>query len=123
VGIGKGDTVVQIRRATKKKQARNAALRFFALGLCLFYLTLTLLAAGFVITHAQHSHDHDGPEDSCAVCFHLAAAAAILKTLANAAAAFLILLAFSFYYTVTAGRRKNTDAPFSLITLRVRLNR
>lgn len=61
-------------------QYRQKAQRFIALALCIFFLTTTLLSAGYLLTHAHHVHDHNAQGGGCATCENIHATTNLLKT-------------------------------------------
>ena len=45
--------------------------KFISLAFCTIFASASLLSAAFIITYADHEHNHDGPENSCSTCFNL----------------------------------------------------
>jgi len=54
-------------------------LRLTVLTLCAVFIAAFLLSATYIITHADHVHDHDGRNNSCATCFNLLSAENIFR--------------------------------------------
>ena len=102
--------------------AKRSMIKNIALIICVYFIVTFFLSAAFVLTHANHEHDHEGPNGTCATCIHLAAVENSLKQLSTAIVAsvlaFVLCISISFCF--------NLSAPyvvlFTLVTLKVRLN-
>jgi hypothetical protein len=90
-----------------------SALRFFA---------AFLLNAAFIIVHAHHEHDHNGPGGTCATCAQVVVAGTLLRQLFVAVVGAAIVAAVRF----TADFRENPAVSrtgfLSPVCLKVRLN-
>ncbi|MDR0813431.1 MAG: hypothetical protein LBO63_05445 [Oscillospiraceae bacterium] len=49
-----------------------------ALILCAVFSAALLLSASYILTFAEHDHDHDGADGACLTCAHVISAAKIL---------------------------------------------
>lgn len=93
-----------------------------ALPLLITFVLVILLSTTLIFTHADHEHDHHGPEGTCATCVQLYTAQNLLKNLtavilvlAAALNAFLVLgvIVHAFSYKIEV---------YTLFSLKVRLN-
>ena len=69
------------RTNTKRKQT---AKRTIALAFLICFILVSLLSEAFIITHANHEHDHDGAGGTCSTCAHIQSAENLLKQLGTA---------------------------------------
>jgi len=46
--------------------------KFTTLVFCAIFIAVLFLSTAYIITHTNHEHDLDGPDNSCATCLHLA---------------------------------------------------
>jgi hypothetical protein len=101
---------------------RPGPARLIAVLLCLCFLATLVLSAAFIVTHANHEHDHNGAGGDCATCAHISAAGNLLKT--DSAAVALLTVTFGAGFTarliLPAARLAIADS--TLISLKVRLN-
>jgi len=90
--------------------------------ICAVIITASTLTVVMFISHANHEHDHNGLNESCALCFYLAAAENHYKSIFTA----LIILVFVYGgLSAILSFLKSVDFHFGLITpvcLKVRLN-
>ena len=96
--------------------------RWTALLLCVLFAAACVFSAAYVVAHAAHHHDHDGPNGECAVCLCVAAAEKIFKRLLDGAVAIfaavvLVSLSFAVLTRIFAHVRFHTP-----VALRVRMN-
>ena len=104
------------------QSGKQSAKRFIALAVCVLSIAAALLAAAFIFTYADHTHNHNGPNGSCAICDRLAAAEKLFKAIATALAGVALMYgAFSAALSVLkpAGFRAGL---WTLVRLKVRLN-
>ena len=103
------------------KGARSTV-RLAALAACVLFIAAMLLSSSYIITHANHAHDHDGPSGGCATCMHMQAAENLLKRLSasivTVAVVFGGLSALLFFLKTCAPR----FGFLTLVILKVRLN-
>lgn len=102
--------------------ASHYATRFIALTVCALLIAVSLSAGAFLLTHAHHVHDHDGPHGNCTTCAHIWAANQLLKQVAAAAddatSANVVLVALQ---TILPAAFIDTVL-ITLVNLKVRLN-
>jgi hypothetical protein len=105
-----------------KATVKRSANRLMALGLCVLFIAVFLFPAAYILTHANHEHDHRGPGGCCAACVQLAAAADLLKS------AFVAMLGAAFVFWGFSAIRSILKPNnfrigfFTLFSLKVRLN-
>jgi len=58
--------------------------RIIALIFLVCFLVVSILSSAFILTHADHEHDHNGVSGSCATCAQLQSAENILKQFSTA---------------------------------------
>lgn len=96
--------------------------RALATLLLVAFLLVTSFSAAFLFTHTEHTHDHNGPENACAVCIQLDSARYLLKNI------FVVVLipaaALSLFLIITAIVYRSIDimAFRTLVSLKVRLD-
>ena len=103
-------------------KGNRAAVRRLALVLCILFIATTALSFAFIITHANHAHDHNGPDGACTTCIAVQSAGNLLKQIAISAVAVAAVLGglFTLLYCLKLSyllRKLNT-----LISLKVQLN-
>lgn len=104
------------------RSGKQSAKRLIALAVCVFFIAASLLSAVFILTHANHTHNHNGPNGSCATCARLAAAENLLKTISAApVGAALIYGALPAVLSVLKSVGFQTGL-YALVRLKVRLN-
>jgi hypothetical protein len=97
-------------------------IRKFALLLCVLFVASSILSATFIFTHANHVHDQNGADGTCATCTHVVATATLLETLGIAMAAATLCLA-AHHAIVSKLKPVSTDLDIlTLALLKVRLN-
>jgi hypothetical protein len=103
-------------------RGRRSAARLTAFALCVLFIALTALSTAYILTHANHRHDHNGPGGDCAVCVRINAAERLLKTISTAAAG--AALVFGGVFALLSARKVSGchKGFYSLIRLKVRLN-
>ena len=96
--------------------------RLAALLACVFFIAVSLLLIIFILTHADHTHDQDGPGGTCAACACVMAAGNLLKILGSALVA--AALYFGGRHTVIfLSKHIASDLGFlTLVSLKIRLN-
>ena len=62
----------------------TAKKKFIVLALLSCFLIVSLLSSTFILTHADHQHDQNGANGSCATCAQLQSAGNTLKQLTTA---------------------------------------
>jgi hypothetical protein len=101
---------------------RKFRTRHLALLVCVLFVSTSIFSATFVFTHANHVHDQNGANGTCATCAHVVAAAVVLETLGLAMAAASICLA-AHHVIVYKLKPISSDLVFhTLASLKVRLN-
>ncbi|ODM26318.1 hypothetical protein A7W90_08835 [Clostridium sp. Bc-iso-3] len=68
-----------IHHKSSKQSAKNSMVKNIALMICTCIIIASFLSAAFILTRANHEHDHEGPNGTCATCIHLASTENILK--------------------------------------------
>ncbi|QIB68804.1 hypothetical protein Ami103574_05480 [Aminipila butyrica] len=64
-----------------KTNQKHTAIRRIALAMCVIFIAVSLFSAAYIITQANHTHDHNGPDGSCVTCAHLALAGNLLRSI------------------------------------------
>jgi hypothetical protein len=97
-------------------------MRRIALLVCIIFIAASLLSAAFILTHANHAHDHAGPDGSCATCAHVMAAGNLLRTVGIAVA--MAALSFGTHYAVSSALKHIASESVlpTLVSLKVQLN-
>jgi len=104
------------------QSGKRSAKRSIALAVCVFFIAASILSAAFVLTHAGHTHDHNGTGGSCAACVHIAAAENLLKSISAAlAGAAIIYGGLSAALSVLKPGSFFTDF-YTLVHLKIRSN-
>ena len=102
------------RKSTKK--------RILALTFLVCFLIVSIITNAFTITHADHDHDRNGIEGSCATCAQLFGVEKILKQF-NAALAVALFAATGMFVAIAAVKIIASRVSFStLFSLKIRLN-
>jgi hypothetical protein len=96
--------------------------RLIALLLCALFIAVSLLSSAFILSHANHEHDQDMPDGSCATCAHVVAAENLLKTLGAAVIAVTLYLSGHHAIVSTLKPIASDLGFFTLVSLKVRLN-
>ncbi|MDR3345251.1 MAG: hypothetical protein LBT21_06680 [Oscillospiraceae bacterium] len=110
------------KRSSTKPNVNRSVLRLLALTLCVCFVAVSILSAAFILTQANHTHDHNGADGSCNVCFRMAAAERILKQLFTAlSGAALITAALFAVQAVTKSARACAERS-TPVMLKVKLN-
>lgn len=111
-----------IQFSSHKQSANRSMMQNIALILCMCFIVVSLLSTALILTHANHEHDHDGPNGSCTTCIHLVTAENLHKQLSTAivvpVSAFALFSFISFFLKSFA----SSICSSTLITLKVRLN-
>jgi hypothetical protein len=97
-------------------------IRLIALLLCVCFIAAVLLSAAFILTHANHAHDHDGPGGSCVTCACISLAQNVLKSLFTAALGAAAALAYLFAVCALLASAVSRTDRYSLVSLKIRLN-
>lgn len=111
-----------IHYSPHKQSAKRPVIPNIALILCVCFLVVSFLSTAFILTHANHEHDHDGPNGSCATCIHLATAENLFKQLSSAIVAAVFAFALSSFISFCLKPFAPCVGSSTLITLKVRLN-
>jgi len=72
---------IQIKTRAKQSTKKKVLLVFFV---C--FIMLSLLSEAFILTHADHEHDHNGIGSSCTLCVQFHNIESLLKQFAMAVA-------------------------------------
>jgi len=111
-----------IQYSSNKQSANRSVMQSIALILCMCFIVVSLLSTAFILTHANHEHNHDGQNGSCTTCIHLATAENLLKQLSSVIIVtvfgFALFSFLSFFLTPFA----LCVGSSTLITLKVRLD-
>ena len=102
------------RKATKK--------RFLALTFIVCFLIVSIVTNAFTITHADHEHDRNGIEGSCATCAQLFSADNILKQFSVAVVGTFFAMAGIFVAIAAVKAIASQISLSTLILLKTRLN-
>lgn len=117
-----GTKMCHIHYKASGQSAKNPMIKNIALMICICVMAASFLSAAFILTHANHEHDHEGPNGTCATCIHLAVAENSLKLLSAA----IVSRVFSFVICSSVSFCLKPFAPcidlFTLVSLKVRLN-
>jgi hypothetical protein len=90
---------------------------------CAFFISVLILAATFIITHFNHTHDAGGRNGSCATCSHLTVAANLLAIISAAAATGAALATGGPLRVISVLKPVSFPAGTStLVLLKIRLN-
>jgi hypothetical protein len=101
---------------------KQSKVRLIAMLLCVCFIAAALLSAAFVLSHANHEHDYNGPDGSCGTCACVAAAQELLKTISTAVVAVGIIFG-GLFSTCLLLWSVTLRADFStLVGLKIRLN-
>jgi hypothetical protein len=115
-------TTIDIHSAQYKRCGARPAVRLIALAACILFITASLLSAAFILTHANHEHDHNGADGSCATCTNMMAAGNLLKQLSTPLAGSALGLG-SLLAVLSALEHISCHISFyTLVSLKVRLN-
>lgn len=101
---------------------RPAAIRIIAVAFCICFIVASLSATVFILTHANHKHDHNGPSGSCATCSHMIAAENLLKQLTPAVTAAALASGILFAVLSILPPVSFYISFYTLVNLKVRLN-
>lgn len=105
-----------------KQCVKSAMGKTIALLVSIFIIVTFFLSTAFIITHANHEHDHEGPNGTCATCFHLEATEKILKQLSTATGAGIFTVALCLFISYCLKLSAPYRGLVTLIALKVRLN-
>lgn len=111
-----------IHYKSHKQSTKRLLIKNIALILCLCLIVVSFLSTTFILTHANHEHDHDGPNGSCVTCIHLVTADNLLKQLSSALVAAIFAFALSSFISFCLKPSAPCVGSPTLITLKVRLN-
>lgn len=108
--------------ANKIAPAKSKALRLLALAVCVLFTAAFLFSVSFILTRANHVHDHNGANGCCATCVQVTAAAKLLNQLSAA-----IVKAAAMIFSLFAGLSllrffAHLIEGSSLVALKVQLN-
>jgi len=70
----------------------SAKISVIALAFLTCFLVVSILSGAFILAHANHEHDHNGANGSCAACAQLQNAENILKQFSTALAGALFII-------------------------------
>ncbi|MDR2515550.1 MAG: hypothetical protein LBD02_10175 [Christensenellaceae bacterium] len=101
---------------------KKSVIRFIALAIFVCIVTTSLLSSASILTHADHEHDHNGPNNTCATCAQIAAAENILKRLSTALAVAAIAIVDTFALIAQLRADSPQQVFTTLVGLKVRLN-
>jgi preprotein translocase subunit SecG len=93
-----------------------------ALLVCALFITASLISVVYIVSNADHTHDHNGSGGACETCIHITSAANLLKQIGTALTAAVIV------FGLPLGLLSNVKTPsvrsdlLSLVGLKVRLN-
>ena len=95
--------------------------RTAALALLIAFALMILLPTAFIFTHADHEHDHNGPEGTCATCAQLHIAQNLLQIIAFL---ILVLTALDVFFTLVDRIHvfSRKTGSHTLVSLKVRLD-
>lgn len=103
-------------------KGKRSTLRMAAFLLCVLFVAASLLSAAYILTHANHIHDHDGPSGGCATCMHLQLSENLLRQLSAAIVAAAAAVG-GLYGILFSHKTPILHNGFSTpVTLKVRLN-
>ena len=76
---------------------KQTAMKFVTLGVLICFIFVFFLSEAFILTHAEHKHDHNGAKGSCTTCIQIHNAENLLRqfnlAVSGASFAFISLLA------------------------------
>lgn len=97
-------------------------LRIIALVFLACFLIVSILSSAFILTHADHEHDHNGVDGSCATCAQLQSAENSLKQFSTALTGALFATA-GLYAAIGMFKAITIQISFSTpVTLKIRMN-
>lgn len=108
--------------ARKRCGVKRSAIPLVASALCVLFIAVSLLSVAFVLAHANHDHDHDGPFGTCATCARMAAVENLLKRISTAVAAIVIAVGGLFAALFVLKPVFSGMDPPTPVNLKVRLN-
>jgi len=74
-----------VRIATSNKSNKNhTQKRFIAIAILLCFFIVFFISEAYILTHAEHEHDHDGIDGNCAVCAYIQNAENFLRLIKSA---------------------------------------
>ncbi|MDR3120215.1 MAG: hypothetical protein LBU58_02600 [Clostridiales bacterium] len=101
---------------------RQKAARLMAVLVCVCFVAALILSSAFILTHANHEHDRNGADGSCAACAHISAVENLLKTISAVTVFSVVALGTTFAALLIMTAARIEVADYSLVELKVRLN-
>jgi len=105
-----------------KTTGKPSAIRLLALTLCILFIACAIYSTAYVHIHANHRHDHLGPDGSCVTCVHLTLAVNLYKHLSNALVGTMIIFGCSSAICPILRFAGCHIGFLTLVRLKVRLN-
>lgn len=105
-----------------KSGAKGSMLKSIALIICVCFIVTSILSVVFILTHANHQHDHEGPNGTCATCDHLAATTNLLKQLSIAIVTSVFPSVLYLFISYCLKPSTPYVGLFTLVSLKVRLD-
>ena len=101
---------------------KQSVVGFITLLLCVCLIALFFLSTTFILTNADHKHDHHGPNGSCAMCVHMMTVENLLKKFYDGAV-IVVIIAFFLFPSCSVFMINNFHVHIhNPIQLKVRLN-
>ena len=113
----KGEAVL-----TYFKSEKRSIKRVIAFLVCIAFIIVTLSSVAFLITHANHKHNHSGQQGDCTVCVHVSTAKELLKNILMALVG--SVLALSCFSTILFALKLGTvfTGSYTLVRLKAKLS-
>lgn len=105
-----------------KSRAMGSMVKNIALMICISIIVTSFLSAAFILLHANHHHDHEGPHGTCTTCIRLSTTEHLLKQLSTAIVTRVYPLVFCTYLFLRLRPTGSYVGLFTLVSLKVRLD-
>ena len=109
----------KVKSGLKDKQA---VIRMIAVAFLVCFFAGLLLSQAFLITHAEHTHDHNGDGGGCATCAQLHSAENVRKQLGMAVGVAAVFLAGLFAMILNRWTGFSWAGAQTLVRLKIQLN-
>ena len=101
---------------------KRSAVRLMTLAACVLFTAAMFLSSFYILTHADHTHDHDGLGGGCATCIRIQAAESLLKQLSTAVVTVAVIFGGLFGIFFSLKTCASLSGFLTLVTLKIRLN-
>lgn len=104
------------------KTNKQTIVKFVALTVLICFIVVSLLSGAFILTHADHEHDHNGVSGTCATCAQIQSAENLLKQLGTAVINAASVLAGLFASIAIIRSAFSNATLLTPVTLKIRMN-